>query len=441
MRADGSSRFGPGRRFGYFPSISAGWNIADEDFMKGVRFVSDLKLRASYGLTGNAEITNTVNSFANYPYIAGLGISNYTFGGAAANGLAPTNISNRNLGWESTGQFDIGLDASLFKGRISTVIDYYDKETVNLLVGGTPLAYTTGFTNSIQNVGSMRNRGWEFTLNTRNTEGALKWSTSFNIGFNRNTVLSLGGDPNRQLPFGNSITQAGAPVGYFFGFVTDGIFQNQSQIASSPTQPGARPGDIKFKDIDKNGRIDNADRVNLGNPNPLSIYGLSNNFSFKGFDLSVFMQGVSGLTVYNLTRQTIESLGTLGGGSGVINNATSTLDRWRSESQPGNGVMPRATALDPNNNNRFSSRWLEDGSFLRVRNITLGYNFPKALLEKAKLSSLRLYVSGQNLFTFTKYTGYDPEFGRHGTNPLGAGYDESNYPVARTVLMGLNIQF
>ena len=441
MRADGSSRFGPGRRFGYFPSISAGWNIADEDFMKNIRVISDLKLRVSYGLTGNAEITNTVNSFANYPYIAGLGISNYTLGGVAANGLAPTNISNRNLGWESTGQFDIGLDASLFKGRISTVIDYYDKETVNLLVGGTPLAFTTGFTNSIQNVGSMRNRGWEFTLNTRNIEGAFKWSTSFNVGFNRNTVLSLGGDPNRQLSFGSSITQAGSPVGYFFGFATDGIFQNQSQIANSPTQPGAKPGDIKFKDIDKNGRIDNADRINLGNPNPLSVYGLSNNFSFKGLDLSVFMQGVSGLTVYNQTRQTIESLGTLGGGSGAINNSVSTLDRWRSESQPGNGTMPRATALDPNNNNRVSDRWLEDGSFLRVRNITLGYNFPKALLEKVKLSNLRLYVSGQNLFTFTKYTGYDPEFGRNGTNPLGAGYDDSNYPVARTLLMGLNIQF
>lgn len=441
VRADGSSRFGPGRRFGYFPSISAGWNIADEDFMKDVKFISDLKLRASYGLTGNAEITNTVNSFANYPYIAGLGISNYTFGGSAANGLAPTNISNQDLGWESTGQVDIGLDASILKGRISTVIDYYDKETVNLLVGGTPLAFTTGFASSIQNVGKMRNRGWEFTLNTRNLDGAFKWSTSFNIGFNRNTVLSLGGDPNRQLPFGNSITQAGSPVGYFFGFVTDGVFQNQSQIASSPTQPGVRPGDIKFKDLNNDGRIDNLDRTNLGDPNPLRIYGLSNSFSFKGFDLSVFMQGVSGLTVYNQTRQSIESLGTLGGGSGVINNATSTLDRWRSESQPGNGTMPRATALDPNNNNRFSNRWLEDGSFLRVRNITLAYNFPKIMLEKVKLDNLRMYVSGQNLFTFTKYTGYDPEFGRNGTNPLGAGYDDSNYPVARTILMGINIQF
>lgn len=441
MRADGSSRFGPGRRFGYFPSISAGWNIADEDFMENAHFISDLKLRASYGLTGNAEITNTVNSFANYAYIAGLGIANYTFGGSAANGLAPTSISNENLGWESTGQVDIGIDASLFKGRISTVIDYYDKETVNLLVGGTPLAFTTGFASSIQNVGSMRNRGWEFTLNTRNLEGALKWSTSFNIAFNRNTVTSLGGNPNRQLPFANSITQAGFPVGYFFGFVTDGIFQNQAQITSSPTQPGARPGDIKFKDLDNNGRIDNLDRTNLGDPNPLRVYGFSNNFSYKGFDLTVFMQGVSGLTVYNQTRQTIESLGTLGGGSGAINNSTSTLGRWRSESQTGNGTMPRATSLDPNNNNRFSDRWLEDGSFLRVRNVTLGYNFPKVLLDKIKLSNLRLYVSGQNLFTFTKYTGYDPEFGRNGTNPLGAGYDDSNYPVARTILTGLNIQF
>ena len=441
MRADASSRFGPGRRVGYFPSISAGWNISEENFMKNQKLVSDLKLRGSFGLTGNAEITNTVNSFANYPYIAGLGISNYTFGGVAANGLAPTNISNANLGWESTSQFDIGLDASLLNGRISTVIDYYEKNTFDLLVGSTPLAYTTGFSSSIQNVGTMRNRGWEFSLNTRNIDGKLKWSTSFNIALNKNTVTSLGSDPNRQLPFGNSITDAGNTVGYFFGHVTDGIFQNQAQIDASPTQIGAKPGDIRFKDLNNDKKIDNLDRRNLGNPNPGTIFGLTNNLSFKGFDLSIFFQGVSDLTVYNVTRQNIESLGTLGGGSGAINNASTVLNRWKSESNPGDGSMPRATATDPNNNNRFSDRWLEDGSFVRLKNITLGYNLPKSVLDKLKISRLRLYVSGQNLYTFTNYKGYDPEFGRNGTNPLAAGYDDSNYPLALTIITGLNIQF
>lgn len=440
IRTDGSSRFGPGRRFGYFPSVSVGWRVSGEEFMKNIRPISDLKLRASYGTLGNSEINNFVGSFANYPYLGRIIPTNYTFGRTVVNGLSAGSLSNEKLGWETSVQFDLGMDLSLWSGRVNVIADYYNKETVDMLIGDYPIPHTTGFSTTFPNIGRMRNRGLELTLNTVNIDRAFKWKTDFNIAYNRNRVVNLGAN----VPFilsGNSITRAEEPTGSFFGWQTDGIFQNQQEIAAAAVQNGSRnntrPGDVRFRDVDNSGTIDAKDRMVLGSPHPDWVFGLTNTFSYRGVDLNVFLNGVQGNEVHNSTREQIEGMG------GNINNAVSTLGRWQSEQNPGNGTMPRATAQDPNNNRRFSNRWLEDGSFLRIRNITLGYNLPDALLRPLRIQRLRLYATVQNLYTFTRYTGYDPEFSRNNgiVSPLNFGVDDSNYPVPRTYMMGLNVQF
>lgn len=441
FRTDGSSRFGPGRRFGYFPSVSVGWRLSDEPFLKSVPFISDLKLRASYGMTGNAEITNTVNSFANYAYLGSIIPANYAFGQTVVNGLAPGSLTNNDLGWETTTQTDIGLDASLWNGRLTLSADWYDKTTRDLLLRGYPLPYTTGFTSSFRNIGRMRNRGAELGIQTVNIDRAVRWKTDGNVSYNRNKVLALGPD----VPFindGNSTTRPGESVGQFFGFATNGIFRNQAEIDAAAVQNGVRtntrPGDVRFVDQNGDGVINAADRTLIGNPMPTWLYGLTNSIAWKGLDLTVFLQGVAGNTVYNRTRQVLESM------NGAANGSATTLNRWQSEQTPGNGTLPRATAADPNNNNRFSTRWLEDGSFLRLKNVTLAYTLPASVAQTLRMQRLRVYATGQNLLTVTKYTGYDPEFNRQpgGTlNPLSFGTDDSNYPVSRTLILGVNLQF
>ncbi len=445
LRADGSSRFGPGRRFGYFPAVSAGWRIAEEAFMEKAEWVNDLKLRVSYGATGNAEIVNTVNSFANYPYLGSITPANYAFGGQRGvvnNGLAPGSLSNDDLSWETTTQFDLGVDLSVFNGRLNVTADYYNKQTSDILLRNNPIPHTTGFSNFFANVGSMENRGVELAVSTLNFDKAFQWKTEGNIAFNRNKLLDLG--PNlRFIPSGNSITRVGEPIGSFFGLQVESIFQNQQEIESAPEQNGrgsrarTRPGDIRFRDTDGNGVIDANDRVLLGNPQPDFIYGLTNTFGFKGFELTIFLQGVQGNEVFNATRNTTASL------NGNHNNLREAVNRWRSPEQPGDGRTPRAVNNDPNNNSRFSDRWVEDGSFLRVRNLTLGYTLPTRWTERARIQKLRVYGSVQNLFTFTKYSGYDPEFNRNPSgqpDPLNFGTDDSNYPVPRTILFGLTVQ-
>ena len=434
MRADGSSRFGPSKRFGYFPSISAGWHLSDETFLAKSDLISDLKIRASYGLTGNNEIQNGVNSLAYYAYIGSVATANYAFGNAAVNGLAPNILSNARLGWESTSQLDLGLDLSLFNNRLSFVTDYYIKNTNRMLVSGTPLAYTTGFSGSTQNIGSMQNKGWEFAVNSVNLPGAFHWTTSLNLACNKNEVVSLGQAGRQIILSSNTMIRAGLPVSSFYGYIVEGIFQSEEQIKASPLQPFAKPGDIKFKDVDGNGTITDADRAIIGNPTPKWVYGMTNAFAYKGIQLNVFLQGVRGNQIYNVTRQRRESM------LGQFNGSLNTLNRWHSPELPGDGGMPRAVAVDRNSNSRFSTRWIEDGSFLRVRNISLTYNWPQPLLSKMHLKGLRTYVSAQNLLTFTKYSGYDPEVGRSGNDPLVSGYDDANYPLQRMYMIGLNLQ-
>lgn len=435
MRTDGSSRFGPSKRFGYFPSISAGWHLSDEAFLSKNKVINDLKIRASYGLTGNNEIQNGVNSLAYYAYIGSVATANYAFGNAAVNGLAPNILSNARLGWESTSQLDLGLDLSILNNRLSFVTDFYIKNTNRMLVSGTPLAYTTGFSGSTQNIGGMQNKGWEFAVNSVNLPGVLHWTTSLNLAYNKNEVVSLGQADRQIVLSSNTMIRAGLPVSSFYGYVMDGIFQSTEEIKASAVQPFAQPGDVKFKDLDGSGTITDSDRTVIGNPTPKWVYGFTNAFSYKGIELNIFLQGVQGNQIYNVTRLRREAM------LGQFNGSPQTLNRWHSAAQPGDGNTPRAVAVDRNSNNRFSTRWIEEGSFLRLRNISLTYNWPQNILTSLHIKGLRTYVSAQNLLTFTKYTGYDPEVGRSGNDPLVSGYDDANYPLQRMYMIGLNLQF
>ncbi len=433
-RADGSSRFGTDRRFGFFPSVSAGWRLSQEKFLQDVSFLTELKLRTSYGMTGNSEILNTVNSFANSAHIGSVTTANYSFGGTAANGLAPASLTNQELSWESTSQWNIGVDISLYKNRIQLTLDYYRKNTHNMLVGNTPLPYTSGFSSAIMNVGSIHNQGWEIALNTLNLKTRLNWTTTFNLAYTHNQITSLGTDLE-EISLGNTLIRTGEPISSFYGYVVDKIFQSTEEIQHAPYQEkNTSPGDIKFKDVNNDGIVNNMDRTIIGNPLPDYIFGMTHTFTYKGLELSLFLNGVYGNEIVNFTRSKAENMG------GLHNQLTSTLYRWRSAQQPGDGTMPRAIAVDVNLNNRFSTRWIEDGSYLRIRTLTLGYNFPASVLDKSHLTHLKVYVTAQNLFTWTHYKGYDPEVGNSGNTPLQQGYDDSNYPLSRTYLIGVTIQ-
>jgi TonB-linked SusC/RagA family outer membrane protein len=414
--------------------LSGGWRVSEEKFLKKISWLSDLKVRASYGLTGNSEILNTVNSFANYAHIGSVATANYAFGGNAVNGLAPASLTNPDLGWESTAQTDVGLDVGLFGNRVNLTLDWYHKKTTDMLIGNTPLPYTTGFAGAVLNVGSMLNRGWEAGLNTTNLAGKIGWTTQLNFACNRNKVISLG-SAVKEIALGNTLIRTGQPVSSFFGHVVEGVFGSPEEITGSPAQdPRTAPGDLRFRDLNRDGVIDDADRTLIGNPLPDYVYGMTNTFTCKGIELSVFLNGVYGNEIVNFTRSKTEHM------NGYHNQRVSTLNRWRSPQQPGDGKMPRATAIDVNGNNRFSTRWVENGSYLRLRTITLAYALPPALVRRLKLANLKVYATGQNLFTFTRYSGYDPEIGNSGNAPLQQGYDDSNYPVSRNLLLGVNIQ-
>jgi TonB-linked SusC/RagA family outer membrane protein len=430
-RVDGSSRFGAGNKRAVFPSGSLAWRITKENFMSDVKAVSDLKLRVSAGVTGNQEIPT-------FSSLAALGTSNYNFGNNLAIGYAPTRIENPSLKWESTAQTNIGLDLGLFTNRVTVTADYYNKKTTNLLYD-VPLPTSSGYSTSLQNVGSIGNHGFEFALSTVNVERALKWTTNFNISANRSEILNLGkitgdvpsGQASGHLQLSNSgILRVGQPLGVFFGLRTNGIFQNQAEIDAS-AQKTAKPGDRRYVDINNDGSINASDRAILGFAQPKFYMGFTNNFSYKGFDLMIFLQGVQGNSILNMNRFELESM------TGVSNQSAVVLNRWTPE-HPGNEI-PRATSLGVPY--QISDRQIEDGSHIRLKNIQLGYNFSGKFLENLKISSARIYVSGQNLVTFTKYTGYDPEVSRFGGDAYSFGTDYGSYPTAKMWLAGAMISF
>lgn len=407
--------------------------------MAGNSFLDDGKLRVSYGVSGN-------NTIGNYSKYALLGNTRYVLGSgqAVVAGLSPGSIANDELGWEKTEMINFGLDLYMLNNRLKLVGDYYIKDTKDLLLM-VPVPVATGFTSALRNVGAIRNWGWEFMLTSKNVDGQFKWTTDFNISSNKNEILSLGGageggvllmTPNI---FGIGdifYNEEGKPFSQFYGYVAEGIFQTEEEVlAHKESHPYARPGDYKFTDLNKDGIINAGDRTIIGNALPDFIYGINNNFSYKGFELTVFMQGVAGGDIFNVNGQGLGSLG------GTTNQLKAAVNRWRSPEEPGDGFYSRANFSDKNGNGRFSNRWIEDGSFLRVKNINLAYNFKPTLLKSIGFKNARFYVQGTNLFTITDYTGFDPEVSFSNNNPLTQGLDWSVYPLSKTYTIGVNLSF
>lgn len=431
FRADGSSKFGANNRFGYFPSVSAGWIVSHEGFWKE-GMVNFLKIRASWGQNGNDQIGNY-----GYSTIVNIG-QNYTFGPTQTitNGSVALVSANPDLKWETIEQTDLGVDAEFWDGRLSFTGDYFIKKTLDMLYAA-PIPLTAGTAAPITNVASVKNNGLELSLTYRNRDRAFKYSIGGNIAFVKNEVtgLGLGNEPvyAGRIQSGNADvtkTEVGRPIGSFYGYVTDGIFQNQQEIESAAFQnENTAPGDIRFKDLNGDGTITIEDQTYIGNPSPEIAFGVNLDFEYKGFDLGIFLQGTQGNDIYN---------GTVRYDFYYVNRPVSVLNRWTG---PGtSNVEPRVNLLDPNQNARVSDRFVEDGSYMRLKNVQLGYALPKSLLKRLHFEKFRLYVSAQNLFTFTKYTGMDPEIGAYG-GALNAGVDRGFYPQARVLLGGINVTF
>ncbi|MBN8820909.1 TonB-dependent receptor [Spirosoma sp.] len=432
-RRDGSSRFGPNRKFGFFPSGALAWKLANEKWMKNMTAISDAKLRLSYGLSGNQEI-------GNYQYLANISSNAYILGGALNTGAATAGVANPDLRWEKNAQFDAGVDFGLLNNRIQVTADYYIKTTSDLLFRvGIPTS--SGFSTTLKNIGSVQNKGFELSLNTINVDrGGFRWTSEFNITFNQNKILTL--DGRQQFTTGTDaqifnttvnpiLLKVGSPLGNFYGRVTDGIFQNQAEIDASAQKGSAKPGDIRYKDLNGDGVINDNDRDIIGNSNPKSFGGFNNTFSYKGFDLNVFVQGTYGNQILNYGNFDLLNL------TGGNNQSARVLDRW-TPTNPSNEI-PRANSAG--GSRILSSFQVEDGSYLRVKNISLGYTIPKTLLSRLSMTSARIYVTAQNWFTITKYSGYDPEVNRYGSSSLSQGLDYGAYPAAKTVLVGLNLKF
>ncbi|HMI65902.1 MAG TPA: TonB-dependent receptor [Cyclobacteriaceae bacterium] len=427
-RADGSSRFGAGNKYGFFPSGSVAWRLSEEQFIKNLEVFDDLKLRGSYGVTGNQEI-------GQYQSLSALGSSGYVFNNKKAVGYQSVRIANPDLRWETTNQLDIGVDMELLRSRVTVTADYYYKKTNDLLLNVT-LPWTSGYASALQNLGSVENKGFELAINSYNTVGAFKWNTALNFSLNRNKVLNLGGV--NQIFSGqglakivnSGVLQVGTPLNNFFGLVTNGIFQTGDNIAGS-AQPNALPGDRRYVDVNGDGAITDADRTILGNAQPKFIGGLTNNFSYKGVELIIFLQGSYGNNIFNANRLWLENV------AGSNNNSTAVLNRW-TPTNPSNEI-PRATASAAGGANFVISRAIENGSYLRAKVITLSYSLQPGVLKTLRLKNAKIYISGQNLFTITHYTGYDPEVSVFGQDNLSMGTDYGTYPSTKTYLMGINI--
>ena len=443
LRQDGSSKFGANNRYALFPAASLGWQVGREAFFKSLSsVVSDLKIRASYGRTGNQG--GIGNYTAQGAFSTGLGY-------AGQNGVGPTAIANPDLKWETTDQFNAGADLSFLKSRVNLSVDVYLKNTSNLLLN-VQLPNTSGFASALQNVGSTENRGVEFNLNTINVSGStgagLRWTSNFNISFNNNKITKLyngndiintrgGGGFGAAQTFG--LLREGEPIGAFFGWQTNGVYatsaENEKQLrADNATGYLYRGGDIRFVDQNGDNIIDIRDRVVIGNALPKFTGGFTNNVQYKNFQLDVLAQFTYGNNVYNGTRTITDGMFQFSNGSKTV------LNRWRKEGDVTD--IPRADHTDPGGNRRSSTRWLEDGSYLRIKTVTLSYDVPSAILQKIRVSNLRLYATAQNLFTFTRYTGLDPEANSYGNSTVtDLGFDYATYPQYKTLLFGVNLSF
>ena len=448
FRADGSSKFRDKNRWGYFPSGALAWRISNEPFMKNFSFLSDAKARVSWGMTGN----NRVSEYATYATLD-LPIANYySFSNTLMQGAIPTSLASEDLKWETTEQTDVGLDLAFLKQKITFTVDYYKKSTRDLLLNAN-LPPTTGYSSAYKNIGKVSNQGLEFSLSTVNIEKKdFGWSTSFNISFNRNKVVALTQNQESMtsamswdswysaVPL--YIAKLGQPMGQMYGYIWDGVYQyddfdklaNGSYVLKSNittngnTRASIKPGDVKYRDLNNDKAVDDYDRTVIGRGYPIHFGGFSNNFRYKGFDLNIFFQWSYGNDIINANRLNFET-----GNKSYLNQFASFNDRWTPEHT--NTTMPRAGGQY---GYVYSTRVVEDGSYLRLKTAQLGYNVSAGLIKKLKIKACRFYVSGQNLYTWTKYSGSDPETAV-GYTALTPGFDYSAYPRARTVTFGASI--
>lgn len=463
LRADGSSKFGANNKFGYFPSASFAWRINQEEFMKEATAISNMKLRVGYGQVGNSNIGT---------YLYGATMSSITTPMGTAYFMS--NIANPNLRWEATESWNLGFDLGLFDNRIALTVDAYQKQTKDLLMQVTVPSYLGGTTSyddiatPMVNIGKTRNRGVDITLNTVNIDRKnFQWSSNLVFSLNRNMVMALNDDS--QVIYGAvdwwsefqtaSEIKVGKPIGVFYGYVVDRLFTSEEDILNSavqvedPTNPGKNlynkttgvyVGDIKFKDLDKNGVINDKDQTEIGDPNPDFTFGFTNTFNFYNFEVVLGLSGVYGDDILNFTRYRTENM------TSVWDNQLSTVVNRAQVGTDANGkaylvnegtTIPRPSTNDFNRNNRMSTRFIEDGSYLRIQNLSVGYNFPEKICNKLKLQNLKIYLNGQNLYTFTKYSGYDPEIGAYNQNALLQNIDRGRYPTPRSLTLGVNIGF
>ncbi|KAA9347168.1 TonB-dependent receptor [Larkinella humicola] len=429
IRRDGSSRFGSANRWGSFPSLSAGWIISDESFAQKWSSVSYLKLRAEYGDAGNFNI-------GNYSQFGNIVSTNYLFGNALVQGRSPNTIGNTSLTWETTTGMDIGLDVGLLNDRISLTADYYNKRTKNMLYQ-VDIPTGTGFSNIQDNIGEFHFWGYEFGATTRNLVGTLKWTSDFNISFNRNKVIKLGTNDTPIGGIGNYSstiwkTEVGHPIGQFYGYVFDGIYKTQEEFDSQPKHSTSKVGTMRMKDINGDGIINTLDKTYIGNPNPKFVYGINNTFAYKNLDLNVVISGAYGGKMYYALAEWTETL------EGIFNVETYMKDRWRSPENPGAGIVGRSLSGTTEFPRNVQDRLALDASYLTVKNITLGYTLPKV---SRYITKSRIFLSVQQALVLTKYKGANPEASFNGLSGLSEGVDISPYPVPRTFALGLNLNF
>ena len=423
VRVDGSSRFGANNRYATFPAASVAWRASEENFLKSSKLISDLKFRASYGETGNQEI-------GNFGSLGLYGVGAYIQTGS----LAPTQLENADLTWETAKSYNFGFDLGFFDNRLSFTVDGYRRNTENLLLGQ-PLVGSSGFTSVQKNIGSVKNEGLELGLNAVIVNSKnFKWDASFNYTKNSNEVTTLYGG----VPFASgfaSWVEQGQTLGAFRGYIVDRLFQSAADIAASPLQSSlyTKAGDIKFKDLNGDNVINSLDQQIMGQGLPTFFGGLTNNIKYKNFDVSFFFQFSGGNQIYNNTRAFSEGM------SGLFGQTTAVLNRWTPTNT--NTNVPRAIYGDLPNNRRTSTRWLEDGDFIRLKNANIGYTFSPALVKRLKLNSLRIYAAGQNLWTKTKYSGLDPEVSTFSDTNTAPGTDFLTFPQARTYTFGINVGF